>query len=316
MSRKIIKKLLSITAICTFALSLYNITHGLEMAITIDDLPTAGKLPSSLTRIDVIKKMLQALKKHHITGVYGFINASKVGDNKNHLAILSAWIEGGQLLGNHTFSHMDLAKVDITTYIQDIEKNEPYLQKFMGDKNYKYFRYPYLVEGNTEEKRNRIREYLTSHQYIIAEVTTDFYDYMWNNPYVRCLQIGDKEAINWLEKNYLEQSLNALTISHELSTLLFNRDIKYILLLHVTLFDAEMLDKLLTLYEEHGVKFISLEEALNDDVYKINPNVINKSYTFLDLLRISKGLKNPPNVNQLYKSFPEDKLKNLCKINK
>jgi hypothetical protein len=186
----------------------------------------------------------------------------------------------------------------------------------MGDKNYKYFRYPYLVEGNTEEKRNRIREYLTSHQYIIAEVTTDFYDYMWNNPYVRCLQIGDKEAINWLEKNYLEQSLNALTISHELSTLLFNRDIKYILLLHVTLFDAEMLDKLLTLYEEHGVKFISLEEALNDDVYKINPNVINKSYTFLDLLRISKGLKNPPNVNQLYKSFPEDKLKNLCKINK
>lgn len=315
MPHKNLKKLFTILVISIMAVCLLvNFTYSLEMAITVDDLPTAGKLPHSSTRMDIINKMLKTLKKHHLSNVYGFINASKVGDNQNNLAILSAWIDNGQLLGNHTFSHLDLDRVDIDTYIQDIEKNDPYLKKFMKNKNYKFFRYPYLVEGNTYEKRNRIREYLTSHQYAIAEVTTDFYDYMWNNPYVRCMQIGDKQAMSWIEKNYLEQALNALVISHELSIMLFKRDIKYILLLHVTYFDAEMLDKLLTLYESHGVRFITLENALSDEIYKINPNVINKPYTFLDLLRISKGLKNPSNVNQIYKDFPDSKLKNLCKV--
>lgn len=79
--------------------------------------------------------------------------------------------------------------------------------------------------------------------------------------------------------------------------MLFNRDIKNILLIHINAMTASMLDELLTAYEKNGVKFISLSDALNDEIYKINPNVVgDRTYTFLNQIRASRGLKNPVSV--------------------
>ena len=90
--------------------------------------------------------------------------------------------------------------------------------------------------------------------------------------------------------------------------------IKNILLLHINCFTAEMLDDLLTAYERKNVKFISLTVALNDDVYQINPNIVrDRVYTFLNQIRLSKGLKNPDIVEKIYKLLPEDKLKTICR---
>ncbi len=96
--------------------------------------------------------------------------------------------------------------------------------------------------------------------------------------------------------------------------MLFNRDIKNILLIHINAFTASMLDKLLTEYEKKDVKFISLPDALNDDVYKINPNVVKeRAYTFLNQVRLSRHLENPDIVKKLYATLPEEKLDHLCK---
>jgi hypothetical protein len=74
-----------------------------------------------------------------------------------------------------------------------------------------------------------------------------------------------------------------------------------------------MLDGLLNAYEQNNVNFISLAEALHDTVYKINPNVIrDRAYTFLNQVRLARGLENPPLVSQLYASLPEDRLSKLC----
>lgn len=287
--------------------------HAIEIAVTVDDLPYNGDLPPNTTRMEIASKMLRVFQRHHIQQIYGFINAKKLEENKQYEKILTSWIANGNLLGNHTFSHTDLAKVNADTYIADIQKNEPYLKKFMHDKNYKYFRYPYLAEGNTLEKRNAIRNYLFEHQYQIAPVTTDFFDYEWNAAYVRCLKKQDNNSIKWLKQSYLEQALNALTISHQLSRFLFHRDIKNIFLIHINAFNAEMLDQLLTEYKRQGVKFISLKNALSDKVYSINPNVaIDRPYTFLNQVRLARNLKNPAAVKKLYENLPEDSLKLLC----
>jgi hypothetical protein len=74
-----------------------------------------------------------------------------------------------------------------------------------------------------------------------------------------------------------------------------------------------MLDELLTAYEREGIKFITLEEALQDNAYASNPNIIrDRSYTFLNQMRLSKKLNNPEIVQKLYDYFPEDKLARLC----
>lgn len=46
-----------------------------EVAITIDDLPVHGDLPSGITRLDIANQIVATLNKHSIKNVYGFINA-------------------------------------------------------------------------------------------------------------------------------------------------------------------------------------------------------------------------------------------------
>ncbi|MBX3710250.1 MAG: hypothetical protein KIT56_09880 [Gammaproteobacteria bacterium] len=87
-----------------------------------------------------------------------------------------------------------------------------------------------------------------------------------------------------------------------------------VLLIHINSFTVEMLDDLLTNYEKQGIKFISFPEALSDDVYQINPNIVrDRAYTFLNQIRLSKWLKNPDIVENLYDSLPEDELNQLCR---
>ena len=49
----------------------------------------------------------------------------------------------------------------------------------MGSNDYKYFRFPFLAEGETQEKRDGVREFLFHNGYKIAPVTLDFFDYDW-----------------------------------------------------------------------------------------------------------------------------------------
>lgn len=287
---------------------------AMEVAITVDDLPANGKLPHNVTRMDVAKKIISVFKKHHISGIYGLINGEKIKNEQNGIEVLNEWIKSGNYLGNHTFDHIDLAKTNSHRYIKNIQKNEMILSQLMIGNDYRYFRYPFLSEGSTQEKRDTIRQFLFENSYKIAPVTVDFFEYEWNDPYVRCLNNRDGKSIEWLKGTYLSQANNALIIAHELSTMLFKKDIKNVLLIHINSFTAEMLDELLTSYENQGVKFITLSEALNDPVYKINPNVIReRAYTFLNQVPLSKHLKNPDVVEKLYESLPEDKLNQLCR---
>jgi peptidoglycan/xylan/chitin deacetylase (PgdA/CDA1 family) len=286
---------------------------AIEVAITVDDLPSHGDLPNDISRTKIAITMLAAFKKHHISGVYGFINGYNVTDQdtKN---VLKLWVDSGQLLGNHTYSHMNITANAQDQYITNITQNELILRQFMVDKNYKYFRYPYLREGNTKDKRDAIRKFLFDNNYKIAEVTLDFWDYEWNNPYARCIYKKDKKSINFIKKSYLDSGIAAIPAAQALSQLLFRRDIKYILLLHIGALDAQMLDQLLTQYEKLGVKFISLPDALSDKAYNINSGTIRDTgYTFLNEIRVSRKLHNPDIVKIFYDSIPENKLAAICK---
>lgn len=286
---------------------------SMDIAITVDDIPANGDKPPGMTRLEIAQEMLAVFKKHHISGVYGLINGDKIEGSTEGLAVAEEWLQSGQLLGNHTFSHLDLAKSNSNDYIVDIQQNSTLLKRLMGNTDYHYFRYPYLSEGNTAQKRDAIRRYLNENHYKIAPVTVDFFDYEWNDAYVRCLKKNDLAAITSLKQSYLEQALNALALSHSLSMMLFNRDIKNVLLLHMNAFSAEMLDALLSSYEQNDVKFISLAETLQDPVYKMNPNIIrDRAYTFLNQVGLARGLANTPLVSQLYASLPEERLSTLC----
>lgn len=217
-------------------------------------------------------------------------------------------------MGNHTYSHIDLDSMDSTEYIKEIANNEPTLKMIMSGKNFKYFRYPFLAEGNTKEKRDAVKSYLSRSGYTSAPVTMNFFDYEWADPYFRCRQKGNHEAMKWLRESYVEQATFGMEIARLLSQILFGRDIKYVLLIHIGSIQVEVLDTLLTTFESKGVKFIGLPDALADPVYQIDPKIARKrSYTFLNQIRLARGLPNPKRVSDLYDLLPESKLDSICK---
>ena len=285
-------------------------TRG-EVAITVDDLPVHGDLPANTTRAEIAKKFVETFKAKGVPGVYGFVNAKNIGANGDTEkdSVLKIWVDAGFPLGNHTFSHIDLNTASVQAFEDEIVANESVLQGLMGGRDWHWLRYPYLHEGDTLEKRHAVRKYLADHGYKIAQVTLDFGDYAWNNPYARCVAKQDTQAIEWLKSSYLETAKNDIALDRKLSVMLFGRDIKYVLLMHIGALDSILLPDLLDLFKKEGFDFVTLEEAEKDPAYQSDPDAaLLHGGTFLEQLTEAKHLKYPQHVDR-----PMDKLDAICK---
>jgi peptidoglycan-N-acetylglucosamine deacetylase len=243
-----------------------------QVAFTWDDLPAHSTLADNTTRVEIGRKIIAAMKAEHMPPVYGFVNASQLDWEPESEPMLREWRKAGLLLGNHTFNHMNLNERSLEDWEADALKNEPTLQKYAGDSDWHWFRYPYLAMGDTPEKRAAARKFLATHGYRIADVTMDFSDYAYNDPYARCVEKKDQAAIAQLEADYLKMADAEIDHARGVAKARYGRDIPYVLLMHVGSFDSEMLPRLLNLYKSRGFKFITLEEAEKDPAYAADLN--------------------------------------------
>jgi peptidoglycan/xylan/chitin deacetylase (PgdA/CDA1 family) len=247
--------------------------YSQQVAFTFDDLPSHGDLPPGETRLGVIESILGTLHEQHIPPVYGFVNGFRLDQDPATIEVLKAWRKAGEPLGSHTYSHLSLNEHTAAEYEANITKDEPLLSSLMVGEDWHWFRYPFLWEGDTLEKRHAIRGYLEQHGYKIARVSMDFEDYLWNAPYARCSAKQDVKSIEYLRKSYLETADNYITVFREATHTLYGRDIPYILLMHVGAFDAKMLPELIDLFRRRGFTFTTLPEASRDPVYSEVPDV-------------------------------------------
>jgi peptidoglycan/xylan/chitin deacetylase (PgdA/CDA1 family) len=277
----------------SFGISGLLITASAQrIAITFDDLPAHGPLPPKVTRIEVAKQIIDALHRANVPATYGFINGIAVQDQPDTVNVLDAWRAAGNPLGNHTWSHMNLNEHSAADFEADIAHNEQLLGQHMDGADWHWFRYPFLAEGNTPEKKMGVRAWLGQKGYKIAGVTMSFADYEWNEPYARCVQKGDTKAVSWLETTYLRAAEQNVRYDHQMSKKLYGHDIPYVLLMHIGAFDAHMLPRLLAMYKHHGIVFVSLHDAEEDAFYKydIDPKILPGP----DMLEQAMGEKHWP----------------------
>jgi len=239
-----------------------------KMAITFDDLPAHGPLPPGDTRIEVITKIITALQQANAPRIYGFVNGLRIQEEPQDEAVLEAWHSAGNPLGNHSWSHMNLNQHSLEEFEQDVLRDEPVLSKLMKNEDWRWFRYPFLAEGDTPEKRAGFRDFLRERGYKVAAVTMSFGDYLWNEPYARCRAKNDAAGITKLQESYLAAADQSIEYYRSISHSLYQRDIPYVLLMHVGAFDAEMLPRLLQLYRSKGFRFVTLPEAERDEFYR------------------------------------------------
>ncbi|MFQ5608633.1 MAG: polysaccharide deacetylase family protein, partial [Candidatus Zixiibacteriota bacterium] len=148
-----------------------------KIAITFDDLPVARTYDEQ-DRRQITESILSALAKHDVEAA-GFV----IGDNINSdWELLAGWLEGGHVLGSHTFSHHDLHNTRAEIFIEDMIHGASALETFLAGYGQKkrYFRFPYLHRGESREVRERNELLLKDNGHIVAPVSVDTDDYLYN----------------------------------------------------------------------------------------------------------------------------------------
>ena len=249
---------------CSMVLSMACFSAN-EIAITIDDLPFVSasyKNEAALKRThDRFMAIVQALKENHVPAT-GFVIGGAIG--VGDWALLQTFHDAGFVLGNHTYSHLNLDQSNVEKYLAGIAKTDKILAPFLTAP--KYFRYPYLAEGRGET-RLIVQNYLKEQNYVIAPVTIDSKDYRFNEELYHIAYRAREQYIPELKRRYLAYIWQETERAERRAQ---GTPVKQILLLHSNLLNSYCLNDILLMYRQHGYQFISLSDALSNPAPAIN----------------------------------------------
>lgn len=278
------------------------------VALTFDDVPAAGGLHVNETRVGIVNRLINELHADHLKGIYGFVNATDISDDPDLQQALHLWLAAGMNIGNHTFDHPALDDTTAEAYIHNIALDEPTLRQYDPTGDWHWFRYPYLEEGNSLEKREEVRGWLLKNGYRIAQVTLNFQDDDWDDPYGRCLAKHDQAGIAWLKQSYMENAAEFIRVGREEQIIAFGHEVPNVLLLHETDFTTLMLPDLMKLLRSQGFRFAPIAKIERDPVYSLDPREPNPGGgTITNQVLDARHLPYPA-----FRPEPVDKLNNLC----
>jgi hypothetical protein len=293
------------------SLDVWGPLDPMEMAISIDDLPTHGKVPAGMNSRDIGKSVLAAFHDAHTPPIYGFSNGMQLTWDPNSLEVLKDWLRSGNYLANHTFNHMDLAQSTAEAFIADIVAMERLLTSLSPTAPpLKVFRFPYMSDGNMLGKGDRVRNFLEKNGYQIAPVTVDYKDWAWNSAYLKCHATNDEVQVRWLRQQVIAAARREVRQAQTAAKLVVGRDIRHILLVHLSAFNALTLADVLAALQADGVKFIDLRSAMDDPIYRLNPGLpLHDGDTSLEQFIKAKKLVYPYGIQM----YPPERIEAMCK---
>lgn len=255
-----------------------------ELSITIDDFNFNTQILSGEERNNEI---LKTLASHKIKAA-GFVTTkylSLPGAQEG----LTKWSKEGHLIGNHTENHFSYAKVSFAEYSSDILKADQKLKSFKTFQ--KLFRYPYLKEGETKDKRDQLQNFLSNEGYKNGAVTIDASDWYVNLRMLEKLKINLDFDKTKYRDFYLKHIWDRAQYYSNLSQETLGRDVKHTLLLHHNLTTALFLNDLINMFKSKGWKVIDATEAFSDPVYNSQPDNIPAGESLIWALAKEKGNK-------------------------
>ena len=245
-----------------------------QIAITFDDLPVNYMRELGVSGWEsVTSRLLGSLKEHGVPAI-GFVNLGKLykEDGKldpRRLALLTQWLEAGFELGNHTFSHLDLHKVSLPEFNQDLLRDEDILRDLCerNGSRLEFFRHPLLHTGLDLDTKLGLEQKLDELGYRVAPVTMDNSEWIYARAYDIADANGDSELKSRIAAAYLDYMERVVAYYESQSRDLFGREIRQILLVHSNTLNSDQFGNLAQLLRKRGYAFISLAEALEDEAY-------------------------------------------------
>lgn len=236
---------------------------GRPLLVTIDDLPISSSRlhtdPAERERIT--RGMLDVLRKHKVPAV-AFVTWDRVLSPAD-LDLLRLWGEAGHELGNHTFHHLNYTRTAPKEYLADAEQARKEIAGLAG-RPVRFFRFPFLREGDTEAKLDAARAWLAESGQRNVPVTLDNQDWSFEEPWVLARRKGDEAAMARVAEEFHESLHLDIRHHEETGDELFGRPVAQVLLLHGTDVGAAQWDRLFTWLEQRGYRFATADEVLAD----------------------------------------------------
>lgn len=238
-----------------------------EVAFTIDDLPYVGKArkdPGKLRRErNRFLKILDTLQKEQVTAA-GFVVPGFIETDQQLL--IDRFHKAGHLIGNHTYSHMNLNTHTPEAFQQDVLRADTALTPYLSQP--KYFRFPFLATGRTCKTFLTVKQFLSQHGYVIAPVTIDSKDFRFNQAFHNVPWRQRKKAINHFRQKYIGFIRAQIIKAEKKAQERVQRPIKHIFLIHMNTINAHFLSDIIHLFRQRDYRFITLPEALRDPYYQ------------------------------------------------
>ena len=270
------------------------------VVITVDDLP--GALPGNdfalgdLKALQKINHGIPAILKAHHAWAVGFVNERKLqvwGERDARAEMLQMWLDAGLTLGNHTYEHTDFNAATLQKFEDETIRGEAVTRVLMkaSGQTEKYFRHPYLNTGATAEAKSAFEQFLKDRNYVIAPVTVEDGDYVFNDVLAQATEKKDKKLEAKAKQAYLDYVDTVFDYYEKDSLADFNREVPQVFLIHDNQINLECLDAVLTKLEKRGYKFVSLDAALADPAYATPDLYVGDGLSWLDRWKLALNLK-------------------------
>lgn len=169
--------------------------------------------------------ILDALKKHQVPATF-FVVGNFLSDNPD---LIKRMVKEGHTVGNHTFSHPDMSKIStMESFKKEIEQVETTYEEITGEKMTRYYRPP---QGKYSEENLKLAKEL------------GYKTFFWSLAYVDWYQDKQPTKEEAFDKLLGRIHPGAIVLLHNTSST-----------------NAQILDELLTKWEEMGYTFKSLDQ--------------------------------------------------------
>lgn len=271
---------------CIFIFIFSNITTAKSLALSFDDGLNPLLNPDAQHINDDI---LATLKQHKISAIL-YPSLSKIGDQTG-LSLVAKWGKQGHRIGNHGNLHLNLnhEQVSISQYLTDMQQGHLAFSHLNGFTP--RYRFPFLKEGNTPEKRDQIRLWLSQHHYQSGAVSIDASDWFYNQLFLKYQKNQDNVSLEKLKQAYLFHLLDRATYYDNLAKKTLGRSPKHVLLLHVRAINAAWLDDIILSFQQHGWTFIDSDQAYQDELYHIQPYILPAGESIIWTIAKIYGIK-------------------------
>jgi peptidoglycan/xylan/chitin deacetylase (PgdA/CDA1 family) len=259
-----------------------------QVAITMDDFffaETPLFSPAERSR-----KLLAAFAAH---GIHA--SAYVMGQNaesEESRVLLAEWKKAGHAVGNHTYSHRSYEKTSFEDFSADIIRAEHVLEKIPGYEH--RFRFPYFKEGDTAEKRDRMRAFLRQRGYSNDRATIDASDWYVDSRMADRLKAKPDADLTPYRDFYLGHIWDRAQYYDGLAREAIGHTVPHTLLVHFSLLNALFMNDLLSMFSAKGWQVIDAKKAYEDPIYATDPKILPAGESLIWAIAKENGKHSRP----------------------